>query len=251
MDPYLESHWDDLQTRLAAYIADELHAQLADDLLARIETAVQGQDVKQVWQGRPDVRVVEVVRLLPGEISAPAPAVVSEPVVLKPFDASRKNSIIAYYYPGNRIITVIEILSPADKKPGPGLSAYLEKRAKYIHAQFNLVEIDLIRAGDWTTMVGQFPVDAGQRTPYRVTISEAGSSNLLHHPIALGSKLPTISIPLRSQDALAVLDLQALLDKSYATGRYDRIDYTQPCDPPLTGTDAEWAQKLISEHSPR
>jgi hypothetical protein len=65
------------------------------------------------------------------------------------------------------------------------------------------------------------------------------------YPITLREPLPAIAIPLRPQDEDAVLELQALLRKAYHTGRYDGLDYARPCDPPLLGQDAEWADHLL------
>ncbi len=63
-------------------------------------------------------------------------------------------SVLIYDIVGNRIITAIEILSPWNSSPGKALQAYLQKREKYLNSEINLVEIDLIRAGDWTEMIG-------------------------------------------------------------------------------------------------
>jgi hypothetical protein len=42
-----------------------------------------------------------------------------------------------------------------------------------------------------------------------------------------------------------LLDLQALLDQAYTTGRYDHLDYRQALDPPLSAGDAAWAEALL------
>jgi len=42
------------------------------------------------------------------------------------------------------------------------------------------------------------------------------------------------------------LPLQPLVDDAYRNGRYARtLDYGQPCDPPLEGEDAAWADQLL------
>ncbi|GAF93704.1 unnamed protein product, partial [marine sediment metagenome] len=46
---------------------------------------------------------------------------------------------------GNRVITVIEFLSPSNKAPGEGQYLYLQKRWEAKAAGVSLVEIDLTR----------------------------------------------------------------------------------------------------------
>ncbi len=45
-----------------------------------------------------------------------------------------------------RVVTVVEMLSPANKTPGKDRNAYLAKREEYLAANVNLVEINLLRA---------------------------------------------------------------------------------------------------------
>jgi Protein of unknown function (DUF4058) len=48
------------------------------------------------------------------------------------------------------LITVIELLSPSNKRPGPDREQYLAKRREYLHSSAHLVEIDLLRG--WKPM---------------------------------------------------------------------------------------------------
>ena len=83
------------------------------------------------------------------------------------------------------------------------------------------------------------------RTTYRVTVVQPELPGLLHYPVPMSAKLPMIKIPLRPQDAPAKLNLQELIEKAYTMGRYNRIDYAQPCDPPLVGPELEWARTVF------
>jgi hypothetical protein len=75
---------------------------------------------------------------------------------------------------------------------------------------------------------------------------EVRQSSPASFPIALRDRLPAITIPLRRDDPPVRLDLQALLAHAYSSGRYHRrLDYSQPCDPPLEGEDATWAGDLL------
>src|SRR5439155_11899166 len=69
-----------------------------------------------------------------------------------------------------RVLTVIEILSPANKKQGPGRDLYLEKQRQVLASRTNLVEIDLLRGGSPTVSA---PPDEVPATEYRVVVNRA------------------------------------------------------------------------------
>jgi hypothetical protein len=57
--------------------------------------------------------------------------------------------------------------------------------------------------------------------------------------------LPTIPLPLLPPDPPVPLELGPALRTAYERARYDlRIDYRQPPVPPLSPTDAAWAEAL-------
>ena len=71
----------------------------------------------------------------------------------------------------SRLVTVIEVIGPTNKKPGDGQELYLRKQYDLRQAGVSLVEIDLLRAGDW---IVAGPIDRGLepqvRTLYRVVV---------------------------------------------------------------------------------
>ena len=48
---------------------------------------------------------------------------------------------------GNRVVTIIEFLSPSNKSPGSDREQYLRKQREVCSSEANLVEIDLNRFG--------------------------------------------------------------------------------------------------------
>ena len=59
-------------------------------------------------------------------------------------------------------------------------------------------------------------------------------------------------MPLLEPDPDLSLDLQPLIDGIYSLGRYEeRIDYSQPLNPPLPDADAAWVQEVLKERRPR
>jgi hypothetical protein len=247
MDPYLEQHWEDVHTRLISYVADALQPQLSDDLVARMEEKVYIEDLAERRRRKPDVAVIETpVPWRPGPPSGDlAAAVLDEPMEMElAGDPIRHRSVQIHDLSGNRVVTAIEILSPWNKMPGRGLEEYLVKRDEYVRSDVNLVEIDLVRTGDWTEMTGPYRAPKRGNTTYRATVS-IPKERPRHYAISMRAKLPTVRVPLRPQDAPALLDLQSLIEKAYEMGRYDRIDYAAPCAPPLTAKEQEWVAEVL------
>jgi hypothetical protein len=145
---------------------------------------------------------------------------------------------------GERVITVIEFVSPTNK--GDGLDVFLEKRKELLAGGVNVVEIDLVRTGDWRRLVkNAYPPKA--ESVYRAVQRVAGNPpDVWLHPFSLREPLPTIKIPLRKKEKPCDLSLQPLIDRAYFNGRYSRtINYGRPCDPPLDGDDVLWAENLL------
>jgi len=247
MDPFIERHWEDVHGRLVCYIRDALQPQLSEDCVARMEVTQYINDDGEMRAHRPHGRVVENPTPWNPDSGAASTAVIDEPMLLEPLgDPIRERSVLIYDSVGNRIVTAIEVLSPWNKSRGNAVNAYLEKRDKYINSEMNLVEIDLVRTGDWTAMIGPYLVPRKGLASYRVTVTQPELRGPLHYPIPIRAKLPTIKIPLRPQDAPATLNLQELIDKAYMMGKYYRIDYTMPCSPPLDGPEKAWADEALA-----
>jgi hypothetical protein len=145
------------------------------------------------------------------------------------------------------LVTSIELLSPANKRPGPRLSQYQRKRKRLLQSPVHLVEIDLLRGGQRPGLeVQNPPLDA----EYVLLVNRANDGELRTSeiwPAALNERLPIIPIPLLDPDPDAILDLRAALDQIYARAGYAwRIDYRQPAPPPeLRPTMAAWLQKHL------
>jgi hypothetical protein len=147
-----------------------------------------------------------------------------------------------------RVVTAIEILSPANKVGSTGQLIYIGKQREYIDAKVNLVEIDLIRAGNFVLAIPEDRLPSVCRAAYMVCIRRAtrrGEAEL--YPMPLRQPLPNIPVPLRPSDKDVVLRLQPLLDDCYRDGRYDRLDYRPEPVPRLGEADARWADAILRE----
>jgi hypothetical protein len=256
MDPYLESHWGDVHTRLVIYASDQLRARLPKDLRARVEERVfvemEDQRQRSIY---PDVRVVE--RPFAAQSTArdqdDSAVTVCEPIIVRIQDEAKTETYLEIREAGGgRIITVIEFVSPANKMPGKGRDLYLRKQRELESAGVNSVEIDLLRGGDHVIGCPFESLPQNCRRPYRICVRRASRPLAFEvYPVALQAPLPTIRIPLRETDPDVPLNLQDLLTQAYENGDYDDLDYTREPEPPLDDTDGRWSAEVLREQSRR
>lgn len=125
---------------------------------------------------------------------------------------------------GDRLVTAIEIVSLSNKKPGDsGRSSYRSKQDEYRLSDVNLVEIDLLRGGLHVTAVPAARLRAKGPFDYHVCIRLAGVSQYFIAPIRLTSRLPDIPIPLDPGIEPIKVSLQAVFDRCYDEGGFNRI----------------------------
>jgi hypothetical protein len=249
MDPYLESYWGDVHTKLATYISDKLNPNLPKDLVARTEVYV-GLYVDENKQADfvPDASVSETE--FDGEPGAGGAAVaVAEPKVYRIPNPLRKQKRVVIYDVGTDgvLVTAIEILSPTNKGNIEDQRLYQNKRTEFLRAGTSVVEIDLLRGG--TSVLYAPAHDRQRRDPadYYVSVVRGWRQGQAEvYPIFLREPLPIIRIPLRHTDPDATLNLQELIDAAYQNGAYDRtIDYRRDPIPLLAGEHAGWAGELL------
>ena len=153
---------------------------------------------------------------------------------------------------GHRLVTGIEFVSPSNKVAGDGRRQYEQKQKELRGAGGNLVEVDLLRDGPFVLDVPPAVAENVRPWHYLTNLVRAGSTSCELYPIDLRRRLPRIRIPLKPGDADAVLDLQAVFDRSYDVGPYRlRIDYTKPPDVPLSEDDDRWADDVLRSNGLR
>jgi hypothetical protein len=257
MDPYLEQFWRDIHARLVIYAADQLQTHLPGDLRARVEERVFVEPAFGVARSvYPDIRVVERGQGRVPMFTAERYPAVAEPLVIYVSDEPVTERFIEIIDVGSgrRVVSVIEVLSVSNKSPGEGQELYRRKQGELRAGQVNLVEIDLLRAGDRLLSVGASRIPASHRTPYQVCVYRAAADppRWEVYRVPLRERLPVLSIPLRSTDLDIPLDLQALIDQCYRNGGYDEdIDYHVTPDPPFDAEDALWADALLRDSGRR
>ncbi len=258
MDPYLESHWGDIHQRLVIYASDALQTQLPASLRARVaERVFVHYDDFPRRSVVPDVRIRE----RPGartdvpqsEVSvADAPPVAESIIVSLANEPITEGFIEITETGGGRVVTIVEVISLANKLAGEGKRMYRKKQREMQRAGVNIVEIDLLRQGPWIVVAPRDAVPQSHRKPYRVCVWRCQQPDECEmFQATFRERLPVIPIPLRPADPEARLDLQALIDRCYANGAYDDIDYSGEPTPPLSRNDVTWSHQLLSSHGLR
>ncbi len=249
MDPYLEMYWGDVHASFCTYIRDALQPQLGPSLVARTEERLLIETEQPRGRSmRPDVTVEGKRTARP--LRRRGGVGLAEPLVIRYFktDVTTEGFVnILDPRSGDALVTVIEILSPTNKRPGPDHRQYRRKQRELEGTGVSLVEIDLLRAGRWTVRTVEGLVPDSHREPYRLSVHRSwGEMAYEFYHLPIRERLPKVGIPLREGDADAVLDLQAVVGKIYDNGAYGRsLRYDQPADPPLRGDDAAWADALL------
>lgn len=271
MDPYLDSpDWFPcLHNSIIFCVLESLQKHLPE--------LYSAQSSQRVWleysrrHVEPDVEVIHTRsrrrRGKPSGREAGSTVAVLEPPVKRPVIVSveeieqgpfQENFIEIRRREGKerRLVTSIEVPSLANKTPGnPAREKYLSKQFELLEGQVHLVEIDLLRAGTHTTSV---PRDRAEEEagPYDYHASVRRFDRpreFLVYPIALDERLPTIGVPLLPGDPDVPLDLQAVYDRAYDAGPYQReIEYGRDAVvPPLKADRMRWVKAILKSRPSR
>ena len=242
MDPYLEAPdlWPDVHASLAFAMRDQLQPHLSPRYTAALipYVAFEAIEIAPARLAVPDVGIFEHDRSGPaGAATTIAPAPLTGMVAMEV--PTRYQRIEIRAVGGDTLVTVIELLSPVNKRAGAeSADAYDRKRRELLRSEAHLLEIDLLRAGRRPAFTTPLP-----EAPYFIFLSRRERRPLVEiWPLSLRGPIPVIPVPLRAPDADVSLDLTEALRRVYISARYDlRIDYRQTPPPPeLPPDDAAW-----------
>jgi hypothetical protein len=242
MDPYLEhpTLWQDVHNSLIAALRDEIAPMVAPRYYVALERRaylLKPDDV--VFVGRPDIALV--TRSQP-VVAATAPVYNGVLEVDVPMaDEVGEDYLEIHEVRSGKLVTLVEVLSPTNKLNQDGRDQYEAKRAQVLLTRTNLVEIDLLRAGEPMAVVGQ-----AARSDYRILISRGHQRPRAQlYFFRVRQPIPQFPLPLMPGEAEPLVDLNTILHALYSRARFDlRLDYTQPAVPPLAPDDADWAATL-------
>jgi hypothetical protein len=270
MDPYLEAPdiWPDFHDRLATILSALLNDQLPAPYYARLQKRPEMGILLGTGVSR---RVVPDVSVLHRTLSEAQSA----------YDTSRAGGAALLERPrarpsagvdvrvdvaplqhhfveildaerGHQLVTLIEIVSPANKRPGPDRRVYEAKQQDVLASDANLIELDLLRGGRRLLPYPDLVAAVDALAPdylvllNRSTLRQGYSMDYTRYPVRLREPLPCIPVPLAGQDPDVLLDLQVAANRVYREGPYRRmVDYGAEPDPPLTEEDAAWADALL------
>ncbi len=263
MDPYLEAPdiWPDFHDALAAQIRAELNARLPQPYYARLQMRPEMGVILEAGTRHWIVPDVVVVRQPPPRPEEAGVAVLDHPrvTVAEGIDMRVHTDPLQHRFieirdaaRGHKLITLIEIVSPSNKRPGPDRRAYEAKQREVLESDANLIELDLLRSGtrrlpypDLAAAVDNLACD------YLILLNRSALRqdywmDYTLFPVDVREPLPCIPVPLAGQDPDVPLDLQIAAQRAYREGPYLRaIDYSQLPDPPLAEEDAAWAEARL------
>jgi hypothetical protein len=149
-----------------------------------------------------------------------------------------------------RLITLIEVVSPANKTTAPGRLAYLDKRREGKAANANLVEIDLVLQGQPTL---EYSRDGLPEWDYAVTVTRSTQPERYEiYTATLQKRLPRFRMPLAGDDRDTVLDLHSAFSRCYDQGNFAaKIDYQRDPATALSDADRRWLADLLKQQKLR
>ena len=239
MDPFLEGriNWKGFHNSLCVAMRDRLNEVLSDDFRADIEEHLylRTEDDETVTSAYADVGGRGDALSAGGAALAEGPLVVEVPPYEEPF----RQLYLHVLDDADRIVAVIEALSPTNKRPGPKRDDFLEKRNSLIHSDVGYVEIDLLRG--WPPMPFRPPADCD----YRILVSDPTDlPRASLWPVGLRDRLPDVPVPLPGGTAVG-LPLQSCVETAWRGGRYAPRAYREPPAVAISADDRDWtAQRL-------
>ncbi len=267
MDPYLEAPdiWPDFHDAFAGAMRGDLNRTLPRPYYARLvmrpEVGIVGGE-----EPRRIVPYVAVVRPRgPARATGDAGlAVLDRPRTdLSPSVRMRvPNEPLRHHFVeirdasrGHALVTLIEIVSPSNKRPGPDRRAYEAKQQEILESDTSLIELDLLRGGQ--PLVGgpailEMASRLEPRPNYLVGVNRSWQRGAEFDyelfPVCLEEPLPCIPVPLRKGEAEVPLDVQYAFRQAYDGGPYARgaVDYGAPPDPPVRPELADWLADCLN-----
>jgi hypothetical protein len=258
MNPYLEQPeiWSQVHKWLTILIAQILNPQLRPKYRVVIEERVyeiKGDDSLLVGipddvvvQNSPTTQTSDFTNSINTAVAAPL--VKPMKITLPMTETVREWYLEVRQVETGAVITVIEILSPKNKRSGEGRLKYESKRQKILESLTHLVEIDLLRQGKPMPMNGQ-----EIHSHYRIVMSRSSERPQADlYAFNLQQEIPSVPLPLQPGDTEPVINLQDLLHRLYDQGSYDlAFNYRTEPVPPLSTADAAWVDKVLREQGLR
>ncbi|MBD2777776.1 DUF4058 family protein [Iningainema tapete] len=239
MNPYLENPelWSEVHSWLIVLLARKLNPILTPKYRAAVEKRVYSDSL---LVGIPDITVFrskkEESRLTATTTTLSQPLKVNVPMT----EEVRENYLEIRQVGTGKVVTVVEVLSPKNKRVGEGRIKYNTKRTKVLDSLSHLVEIDLLRTGD------PQPISNIVSSDYRILVSRSSDRPEAEYPFNLRDRIPVFRLPLQPGDEEPIVDLYEILNEVYEEAALHlAIDYSQQPVPPVCEENFQWIQTLV------
>ena len=224
MDPYLEqrSLWPDVHNSLITALRDDLAPRLRPRYFVAVEERTYSDNSGALtFAGRPDIALSQMREAAVAYRIAPQVRQAGVAMVELPIPDIERETYLEIRDQDGRVVTVLEILSPANKVAGKGRDLYERKRSRVLNSLTHLVEIDLLRAGQPMELHGDYPP-----SHYRILVSrEAKRPRAELYYFSVDDPIPDFPLPLQPDEAEPMVALNQLLHNLYDRAGYDlRID---------------------------
>ena len=237
MNPYLEHPdiWPDFHFSLVAGLATALGPRLPHNYRIDLQRRVEVEEPSA--GGSSVAETVSVVAAPPDEAVAVRVRMPREVGV---------SWLRVETVPERELVTIVEVLSPTNKRPGEGRRRYIRKREAIVAGLVNLVEIDLLRR--WEPMPLETPPPASD---YRILVCRSlESPGAWLYPFMVRQRIPKFTLPLRSDDEAPApeVDLGPIINALHHTARYGQIARydAPPPEPAFEVEVAEWVGERVA-----
>lgn len=244
MDPFLEGKlWPAFHNDLIVEIKRQLVPKVRPRYAIVSEIYFLSEPEEEITPGQksliPDLGIQEYQKGPLTESTAESRGPVQVKTVLP--QKTRKSRLLIRDVEKKRVVTVLEILSPANKNL-PGRKQYLNKRRKILLSDANLVEIDLLHQGQRLPFEGPCP-----SAPYYVYVNRAWKRSVTDvWPISMREPLPTVPVPLKRKDAEVNLEMQAAFNRVYDEMGYDLLlNYQTDLPACLSTEEKPWVEDWL------
>lgn len=156
MDPFIENQkWEDFHTRFMTAVGDALVASVRPKYIVEVE--------RRIYLERPDPEAllqnfvadaaiygrVENDERKATESGIAEPSIQPKICTIPYSEEHRETFVTIRRGSSNEVVTVIELLSPTNKRKGTdGREQYLDKIQALLKTKLSLVELDLLRGGE-------------------------------------------------------------------------------------------------------
>ena len=257
MNPYLERRhiWPDFHNDLIA----QLRTALGPELPTRYRIALQQRVEVETPSGPPpDLAFMIPDALVPEELPGRASltsgayggaAVATAPVEEYAVRVRMPREVNVTWLrvetvPDQKIVTIVEALSPTNKAPGGERSRYERKREVIVGSGANLVEIDLLRR--WQPM----PLETPQPPcDYRILVCQGWQRpGALLYPFNVQQVIPPFALPLLPEDEPLQVDLAPIINRMHHTARYGQVAryHEPPPEPAFAPEVAVWVGERVA-----